>query len=181
MISPLFAALFGGGRNVVAETAEVFRVNAEGEARRGHDLDGAALAQLGAEFAYRGQRGAFDRFMDGVNRVPRPAIVVGVVWLLVATVRDPARMADVFAALAVLPEAVWVIIGIVVTFYFGGRHQAKNLDFQRDMTQAAVAARAIAPGPQGAVDPRLVDPGEFEGGAGNAALTDWRVQSDAPA
>ena len=35
-------------------------------------LASAALAQLSAEFAPR-QRGWFDRLMDGLNRLPRPA------------------------------------------------------------------------------------------------------------
>ncbi|MBY6164190.1 holin family protein, partial [Mameliella alba] len=172
MISQLFAALFGGGRNVVAETAEVFRVNAEAEARRGAGQDAAALAQMAAEFANRGQRGAFDRFMDGVNRVPRPAIVVGIVWLLVQTARDPAGMAQVFEAWAILPEAAWVIIGIVVTFYFGGRHQAKSLEFRRGLAGAAVAARALEAGATGDTEPLDPVAQDFEE---NPALRDWRA------
>lgn len=144
MISQIFAALFGGGRNVVADTAEVFRVNAEADAGRAHDLDAAALAQMAAEFQYRGRRGWFDRFMDGLNRLPRPALVVGLVWLLAATVRDPARMAEVFEAWAILPAEIWVIFGIVVTFYFGGRHQAKELEMSRSLAEAAGAARALS-------------------------------------
>ncbi|PTX50263.1 hypothetical protein C8N44_105123 [Allosediminivita pacifica] len=34
LIEKVLGMVFGGGRNVVAETAEVFRVNSEGQARR---------------------------------------------------------------------------------------------------------------------------------------------------
>lgn len=175
MISQIFAALFGGGRNVVAETAEVFRVNAEADAARGHDLDAAALAQMAAEFQYRGRRGWFDRFMDGLNRLPRPALVLGLVWLLVATVRDPARMAEVFEAWAILPAEVWVIFGIVVTFYFGGRHQAKELEMSRSMAEAATAARALGARRDGVADRVEVVENAAEE---NPALSAWRAAAE---
>ncbi|WP_289150168.1 3TM-type holin [uncultured Salipiger sp.] len=143
LVGTALRGLFGDGRNVVAETAEVFRANAEASAGRAHALDSAALAQLSAEFAPR-QRGWFDRLMDGVNRLPRPLMVLGLVWMLVETARNPEAMARVFGAWAVLPEAAWVVFGIVVTFYFGGRAQLKDQEFRRGLAQAAVAAAAGA-------------------------------------
>ena len=35
VVQALFSGLFGNGRNVLSETAEVFRVNSEKEAARG--------------------------------------------------------------------------------------------------------------------------------------------------
>lgn len=64
LIDRVMGLLFGSGRNVVAETAEVFRVNAEAQDARAVGLHGAALAQFGAEFA-RARRSRFDRVMDG--------------------------------------------------------------------------------------------------------------------
>ena len=46
VIDKLFGLLFGSGRNVVTETAEVFRVNAENEAERGLTLRSAATGFL---------------------------------------------------------------------------------------------------------------------------------------
>ena len=145
LIQQMLVALFGSGRNVVAETAEVFRVNAEAASKRGHDLDGAALSQLAAEFVAHQSRGWFDILMDGVNRLPRPVMVFGVIWTLVATARDPEGMSQVFNALATIPEPVWVIIGIIVTFYFGGRAQAKDLDFRKGMASAAAVVGSKPP------------------------------------
>ena len=54
MIGNLFAMLFGSGRNVLKETAEVFRPNAENEAHRGHSANAAVQAQFAAEFGHKG-------------------------------------------------------------------------------------------------------------------------------
>ena len=75
LISGLLALLFGGGRNVVRETAEVFRENVESGAERSVELRGAAMAQFGTEFQAPSKT-RFDRFMDGLNRLPRPALAL---------------------------------------------------------------------------------------------------------
>ena len=41
MIGSLFAMLFGSGGNVIKETAEIFRPNAEKEAQRDHTANAA--------------------------------------------------------------------------------------------------------------------------------------------
>ena len=51
MIRTVLALLFGGQRNVVRDTVEVFRENAEAGSERAHTVQLAALDQLGAEFA----------------------------------------------------------------------------------------------------------------------------------
>ena len=51
LFSTLWATLFGGERNLVRETVEVFRENTEGAALRAHDLQSAALQQFATEFA----------------------------------------------------------------------------------------------------------------------------------
>lgn len=130
--------LFGSDRNVIRETVETFRPNAEAQARRGADYDNAALAQMAAEFQYRGQRGWFDRFMDGVNRIPRPAIVLGLLGMLVWTPLDPEGALGVFVAWAALPAGYWTILAIVVTFYFGGRYQAKTHELAKELAGMAV-------------------------------------------
>jgi len=101
MIQQLAAILFGGNRNAVKELAEVFRVNAEASAERGHALDTAALSQFAAEFVARNQRTWWDSLVDGLNRLPRPAFTCGVFAVLIWTVRDPVFMSEVFTAWAV--------------------------------------------------------------------------------
>jgi hypothetical protein len=142
VIDVLFSSLFGGSRNVVAETAEVFRVNAEADAQRATTLRGAALQQFGQEFRVV-KRGRFDRLMDALNRVPRPAMALGTLGLFVAAMKDPIWFAERMAGIALVPEPLWWLLGAIVSFYFGARHQAKGQEFHR---QIAATMAASVPG-----------------------------------
>jgi hypothetical protein len=132
LIEGLFAILFGSGRNVIGETAEVFRPNAEAQAQRYAGVQMAALAQHGAEFA-RSPEGFFDRFMNGLNRVPRPALALGTVGLFIAAMVDPIWFSARMTGLALVPDPLWWLLGAIVSFYFGARHQAKGQSHQRDI------------------------------------------------
>lgn len=132
--------LFGDGRNVVAETAEVFRENAEAGAVRAADARADSLQQFAAEFAHPA-RGIFDRIVDGLNRLPRPALALGTIWLFVAAMRTPEEFAQGMQGLALVPEPLWWLMGAIVSFYFGARHQVKAFEFQTSVAQALAATR----------------------------------------
>ena len=78
LIERIFAAVFGDGRNVIVETAEVFRENAEGAASREAQVKRQAMRQFASEFGVARQ-GWFDRLMDGLNRLPRPLLAFGTI------------------------------------------------------------------------------------------------------
>ena len=139
LMDRLLTLVFGGGRNVVVETAEVFRANAEAGAVRDHDMQTAALAQFGTEFRLV-RRGGFDRLMDALNRVPRPAMALGTIGLFASAMVDPVWFSERMAGIALVPEPLWWLLGAIVSFYFGARHQAKGQAFQREIaaTMAAV-------------------------------------------
>ncbi len=139
IIGGLFELLFGSGRNVLRETAEVFRENAETSAERGHDVRTQAMQQYGQEFLIE-RKGLFDRFMDGINRLPRPALALGTLGLFVAAMFDPLWFAARMQGIALVPEPLWWLLGVIVSFYFGARHQVKNQQFQRSI--AATMANA---------------------------------------
>lgn len=177
LIGQVFATLFGGERNIVRETAEVFVENAEGRAMREAAFREAALQQFAAEFAVP-RRGLFDRLIDGLNRLPRPALALGTLGLFVAAMVDPVWFAERMQGVALVPQPLWWLMGAIVSFYFGARHQAKAQDFQRsiaatlartpDVTANIAALRALDAG-AGAFDGEP-DP--------NAALEDWRRGRD---
>jgi hypothetical protein len=171
LIEQVFSLVFGSGRNVLRDTAEVFRPNAEAQARRDHDQQGAALAQFAQEF-HAPQRGWFDRFMDALNRVPRPAMALGTLGLFVAAMVDPVWFGDRMLGLALVPEPLWWLLGAIVSFYFGARHQAKGQDFQRDLATRLVAARPESAGPRDMPEPDLI-PADAVTPDGNAALEEW--------
>lgn len=166
LIERVFSLVFGGG-NVIRDTAEVFRENAEARAGREAAFAQAALAQYAAEFALP-RRGLFDRFIDGINRLPRPAMALGTLALFVSAMSDPVWFTERMRGLALVPEPLWWLLGAIVTFYFGARHQAKGHEFQRTLTAAAltppVAARS-SEAPIGVTD---------DEGDPNPALEDWR-------
>jgi hypothetical protein len=193
LIDKLLGALFGGAGNVVKETAEVFRENAEGRAVREAELSQAALAQFAAEFA--GQRpGLFDRMIDGLNRLPRPALALGTLGLFVAAMVDPVWFSSRMQGVALVPEPLWWLMGAIVSFYFGARHQAKTQDFQRALTGTLTRTTEVT---RNLAALRALDAGAGESEAGqadtgpdaeatlqtlapsdNPALDDWRRSHD---
>ena len=156
LMTGLMQFLFGDGRNVVAETAQVFRENAEAGAVRAADARADSLQQFAAEFAHP-TRGVFDRVVDGLNRLPRPALALGTIWLFVSAMRTPEEFASGMQGLALVPEPLWWLMGAIVSFYFGARHQVKAFEFQTSVAQALSTRRQ---GPDEEAD--------------NPALQEWR-------
>ena len=185
LIQSIFGLAFGNGQNLVRETVEVFRENAEAGAARASEVQVQAMEQLGAEFAAPRQSG-FDRFVDGLNRLPRPAMALGILGLFVAAMADPVWFAARMQGLALTPEPLWWLLGVIVSFYFGARHHAKAQDLQREIADTfARAPLAMAnmtaldvmradtpgaadPGPDAALTLSAADP------EANPALDHWR-------
>lgn len=192
LISGVFELLFGGGRNVVRDTAQVFRENAEAGAQRAQTVQTQAMTQFGAEFAVP-RKGGFDRFMDGLNRLPRPALALGTLGLFVSAMVDPLWFSARMQGIALVPEPLWWLLGVIVSFYFGARHQAKMQDLQRNLADTMVRApqvmaniaslqqlRSDSPGVANPVDDQRtvaesVTPGD------NPALEEWKALQRASA
>jgi len=78
--------------------------------------------------------------MDGINRLPRPMLALGTLALMVSALIDPLWFAARMQGVALVPEPLWWLLGVVVSFYFGARHQVKAQEFQQGL--AASMARA---------------------------------------
>lgn len=188
LIGRLLKGLFGGGRNVIAETAGVFRVNSEAEAQRGHDATVAALAQFAAEFA-QPRKTVFDSIVDGLNRLPRPLFAFGVIFMFVAAMMDPVWFSARMAGFGAIPEQMWLIMTGIVGFYFGIRELQKFRDAQAvrpEQVQAVVESirriEAIAQDPDRPVAEIAPPGGEFEplpDRDDNPALAAWRAEQEA--
>lgn len=175
LIERLFGFVFGGGQNGLARTVEVFRDNAEAKAQREVSLSHAALTQFAAEFAVP-RRGVFDRLMDALNRVPRPALALGTLGLFIAAMVDPIWFAERMQGVALVPEPLWWLMGAIVSFYFGARHQVKGQEFQQSIattmqrtstvTKNIAALRALEAGADEIDADDLTRP--------NPALEEWR-------
>lgn len=177
LIERLVGMIFGGGSNVLRDTVEIFRENAENAAARDSAASRAALEQFASEFSVR-DRGFFDRAMDGLNRVPRPAMALGTLAMFVAAMVDPVWFASRMEGIALVPEPLWWLLGAIVSFYFGARHQAKGQEFQKAIvrtvaTQTIAATVTATPSRDKAppVRPTQNDVGKSQS---NPALEDWK-------
>jgi hypothetical protein len=90
--------------------------------------DLASLDQFAAEFQPRRNRTWWDSFIDGLNRLPRPLITLGVLAFFVLAPFDPLRFAQIARAYELMPDGFWALLSIIVAFYFGGRMQVKRQD-----------------------------------------------------
>jgi hypothetical protein len=104
----------------VSDVAEVFVPNATKDMVLGHEAFAAVLAQYGAEFQAP-RTGFFDRFVNGLNRLPRPALAIGTIGLFVYAMVSPEHFSVRMQGLAYVPEPLWWLLGAVVSFYFGAR------------------------------------------------------------
>ena len=189
IIGDIFGTIFGGGRNVIRDTVEVFRPNAEAEAARNAAREAAALAQFAQEFMLPRQ-GVFDRLMDGLNRLPRPLLAFGTLGLFVAAMVDPVWFAARMQGVALVPEPLWWLMGAIVSFYFGARHQTKSHEFQKGLTETLARTPAVLDnireleGLREDDDPTEAEtdvPLDLPASArvdvrGNAALAEWKAQ-----
>ncbi len=185
LISGLLDFLFGGSRNVVRETVGVFRENAESGAKRSSEIRKQAMRQFSSEFV-QPELSSFDRFMNGLNRVPRPALAFGTLGLFITAMIDPLWFAARMQGLALVPEPMWWLLGVIVSFYFGARHQMKEQQFQRDMVgnisrvtdvigNIETLSRMQGDSPGVADDGQDLMPGhETVPSDHNPALMDWR-------
>lgn len=186
MIANIWGLLFGGNRNVLRETVEIFRENSESSARRESEARSAALAQFSTEFR-QNSRGRFDQVMDGVNRLPRPMLALGACGLFAAAMGDPVWFSARMQGLTQVPEPLWWLLGVVVSFYFGARHQVKAHEFQRQMAVAAARLpqpkENVAPNPNetgqsvlaAATGTHAAQTLEVVEAEANPALEDWRA------
>jgi hypothetical protein len=146
--------------------AGVFRADATEGQRLAHAARAEALGQLGAEFD-RAPRGRFDRFVDGLNRLPRPLLAFGTLGLFVHAMAAPEAFAVRMTGLAHVPEPLWWLLGAIVGFYFGARELHH------------VRARAPASRPEPVLSAWHVEEdgatGMSEAGGGNPALADWKA------
>ena len=131
------------------EIVEVFKPNAEAQEQRGHaermalsEQDLASLQEFAAEFQARAERTWWDSLVDGMNRLPRPLITLGVLGFFVLAPLDPARFLEIAKAYEIMPDGFWALLGVIIAFYFGGRMQVKS-QHMRVRGEALAAAHGL--------------------------------------
>ena len=100
------------------------------------------MAQFGAEFGVE-RKGVFDRFVDALNRLPRPMLAFGTLGLFVSAMTNPIWFASRMQGIALVPEPLWWLMGAIVSFYFGSRHQVHSQQFQRSIADTMARAEGV--------------------------------------
>jgi hypothetical protein len=147
--------------------AEVFTENKTRRMELDASARAAALAQFASEFNHA-RSGFFDRFVDSLNRLPRPVMALMTIWLFFQAWWDRATFAEVMFALALVPEPLWWLLGVVVSFYFGAR-ETHHFRQSKQSVEVLRAASDLTP-----VEP-LPPPDEDAPPTENAALLEWRA------
>jgi hypothetical protein len=154
--------LLGGAGTVTAlgeaarDVVEVFSPNATRALELSAEAQMAALQQLGAEYGHP-NLSAFDRVVNGLNRLPRPFLAFGTLGLFTYAMVDPASFAQRMVGLNAVPEPLWWLLGAIVSFYFG----AREAFYFRNRPAGPPQQDPAAP-----VDHTVLDT--------NAALADWQ-------
>lgn len=116
--------LFGGFASAAPAAANLRRAwsgDRVEQDRQAADKYQAAAAQYASEFT-RADRGFLDRLVDFLNRLVRPIAAFSVLSFFYFAFFDPLAFAARAPGLSLIPFEMWTIAGLVLTFYFGGRH-----------------------------------------------------------
>jgi len=147
--------------NALVGVSEVFKPNATKRMQAANAAYLAALTQFGQEFQ-NPPKGRFDRFMDGLNRLPRPALALGTIGLFIYAMVAPHSFLLRMEGLDYVPQPLWWLLGAVVSFYFGAREMSYRRTAARQ-PQMTAARAAQGAGARPGVAPA------------NAALEEWQT------
>lgn len=103
------------------------------------DREQQTLTQFAQEFVPA--TNWFDSLINGLNRLPRPLMVVWILYYFWLSWGDPGQFARINTGLSTVPEKMWEFLLIVVGFYFGLRefsHWREASKFKA-VTQAAAS------------------------------------------
>lgn len=185
-IGGLINGVGGVIRSVIGDKAE--------REANAHNAYMASMDEHSREFMDHLNRTWFDVLIDGLNRLPRPALTFGTIGLFVYAMVNPVGFSVRMEGLNLVPDPLWGILFAIIAFYFGARELKYSRDLRATSSKSEVASvvhnikqlRSLEPGlePLAAeIDPRAFD-AEMQDSSktlSNAAILEWnrRYQSGA--
>ena len=97
------------------------------ENKQAHSEMMSVLQAHAAEFRAMDGRTWWDSLVDGLNRLPRPIMTFGTIALFAWAAMDPEEFAVAMVGFGAIPEAMWWILGAIVSFWFGGKIIQKDI------------------------------------------------------
>ena len=127
MIKQLGKFLGGGVAKPIRDIAGTFIAPRDERAMNEQEYKLAVLKQF-SDYTKSDKGSPFQRFVGGLNALPRPFLALGTIGLVGYAMIDAESATQSFAALSNLPTELWGMLAIVVSFYMGGRLQIKSLN-----------------------------------------------------
>ena len=127
MLGKLGKFLGGGVAKPIRDIAGTFVAPKDTRQLNEHEYKLAVLQQFQA-YTTSEKGSLFERFVGGLNALPRPILALGTIFLIGFAIYDPGQATAAYTALEVIPTELWGMLGIVVSFYMGGRLQVKHLN-----------------------------------------------------
>ena len=171
--------------NAASGVAEVFTQNATRRMELDEEAYARAISQHGQEFG-QAPKTWFDSLMNGLNRLPRPMMTLGVLGLFVYAMVEPIGFSMRMEGLALVPEPLWWLLGAIVSFYFGAREAhyfrgrvwpsaVTKTTVRNDSAQVTGTSSSVETAPEMFPAPIAANPGGVpnDAFADNAALRDW--------
>ena len=154
------------GKALTGLAGKLAQIRAAAEAQDAH---GQSIGELAEQYVKTPTPG-FRSFLDSLNNLPGPVVVVSTTAMVGFAVVDPTGFAARMNGLNEVPEPLWWVMGGLVSFYFG----AREMRFARGRAVVEAMAASVAPASLPEGEPAPV-PGSApaEGFADNAALRDW--------
>lgn len=171
VIADVARAPIAAAGEAVQGVSEVFLPNATRQMELSSEAYQAALAAAAAEFAHAGPSW-FDRAINGLNRLPRPLLALGTLWLFAYAMADPIGFALRMRGLAEVPKPLWWLLGANVGFYFGAREMHYLRSPGRALGGALAGLATGARGEGGLAQAPLNDPVAI-----NPTLSAWRAEA----
>lgn len=143
LIRKLVSGGVEGIGNAVAGVARVFVGDKGAREAAGHEQTMAVMGQFAKEFDSLQNRTWWDAFINGLNRLPRPAMALGTIGLFVYAMTDPVGFGVRMQGLALVPDELWYLLGAIVGFYFGARELSKARSTTQDTAVGIAKVRAV--------------------------------------
>lgn len=112
--------------DTVVKVKGAFSGNVQERDQQAHTKFVSGLEAYAAEFAPRTNRTWWDSLWDGINRMPRPVIVVSIFGYFILAYVNPKEFQVLNVALDTVPDQMWWVMSAVVGFYFVSREFQKN-------------------------------------------------------
>ena len=116
----------------VKQVAQVFL--GDKVSRETNDFDYKVKCLESIDNYVRAPKGSWwERFVSGLNMLPRPAFAIGVIGAFGMAFFAPEHFAKSMAGLQLVKPEMWGLASLIVTFYFGGRWNQKKINHEQQL------------------------------------------------